>query len=158
MLGTYCGTSWEGTQWVSRGDLRTQFRWGLDARLGSMLVSLTLPAVVALTVLFFAAPAYAHGTTCYADAWKPFPQNGRIYAKNVISCRASGYWHRIGIKIYKNINNWPDAPVGTTEASTPAANDYIWTNGAPRGCGVYYSTGWVKGHNYDRSNRNYYRC
>lgn len=158
MLGKCCGTSWEGTDWVSRDAFRAQLRWNLDVRLKAMLISVLISVIVALTLALFITPAYAHGTTCYADAFKPFPQNGRIYAKNVITCRKSGYWHRVGVKIYKNINNWPDAFVASNEGTTPAANDYIWTNGAPRGCGVYYSVGWVENHDRDRSNRNYYRC
>lgn len=158
MLGAYCGTSWEGTQWVSRGDLRTQFRWGLDARLGSMLLAMVASALVAMTALLFAAPAYAHGTACYTEAWKPYPVSGGIAAKSVGSCQVSGYWHNFRTQIYKNINNWPDALVGKREGASADARVTVYASGVARGCGVYYSTGRVRYHDSDRSNRNYYRC
>jgi len=156
-LGKHCGTSWEGTEWVSCGGLLARFRWGVDARVGSMLLALAAPTLAVLTALFLSAPAFA-SATCSTEAWKPFPSGDTIWAKSVAHCSAAGKWHRFGTRVFKNVNNWPDTLVGGTEVSSKRAHKTTWAHGEPRGCGQYYSTGWVKYHVWDRSNRNYWRC
>lgn len=156
-LGTHCGTSWEGKEWVSRGSSLGQFSWGVDARVGSMLLALAAPALAVLTALLLSAPVFA-SATCSVEAWKPFPDGNRIWAKSVAHCSAAGSWHRFGTRVFKHVNNWPDTLIGSTEVSSKLAHKTTWTSGAPRGCGRYYSTGWVKYHVWDESNRNYWRC